>query len=364
MSVNEGSLKTATAEETAREAEYYERVHRSDLEAFWRITHKLVPKETRPTAGPFVWKWEDVYPLVLEGGEVWPLERGGERRVLILRNPALGDRFAATNTIYGGLQIVMPGEVAPCHRHWASAIRFVIQGNGIGYTGVEGEKLVMEDYDLVLTPGMDWHDHRNDGDTPIVWLDVLDVPLLNLLELSRFQPFLDAPQRPIDKPDDYSERVYGDKLTRPVARGAARERRRPYIYKWNTVRPALMALEEADPYEGFALEYINPVTDGPTLTTFTCLVHRLAAGCRTRARRRTASALFHVIEGEGYSIVGGTKIDWRKGDSFAVPHWLWCEHANPSGDDAILFSANDSPVMRSLGVYFEEEHEDGSQESS
>jgi gentisate 1,2-dioxygenase len=340
---------------STKEERFYEKLHQRDLEALWLVIQRLVPRECETTAVPYVWRWADVYPLALEAGEVWPIERGGERRVLILRNPGLGDRNAATNTIYGGIQIVMPGEVAPCHRHWAAAIRFVIVGNGVGYTAVEGEKLVMDDYDLILTPSMDWHDHRNDGETPVIWLDVLDVPLMNLLGISYFEPYEGGMQHPVTKPDWYSERITGDKLVRPLAAGATYRRRRPYIYKWREVRPVLMGLDDADPYDGVAVEYMNPVTGGPTLPTFTCWAQRLRPGEHTRAHRHTASALYHVIEGEGYTVVNGQRLSWQKGDTFAIPHWMWHEHVNASAtQDALLFCATDKPALESLGLYFEE----------
>jgi gentisate 1,2-dioxygenase len=191
---------------------------------------------------------------------------------------------------------------------------------------------------------MDWHDHRNDGETPVIWLDVLDVPLMNLLGVSYFEPYEEGLQHPVTKPDWYSERVTGDKLVRPLA-GAAR-RRRPYIYKWREIRPVLMQIEEADPYEGVAVEYMNPLTGGPTLPTFTCWAQRLRPGERTRAHRHTASALYHVIEGEGYTVVNGRRFSWQKGDTFAIPHWMWHEHANVSStQDAVLFCATDKPAL-------------------
>lgn len=297
-----------------------------------------------------------MYPFLLAAADVWPqIERGGERRVLILKNPGLQGRHASTDTLLAGIQIVRPHESAPCHRHWASAIRFVIKGNGIGYTAVQGEKLVMDDYDLVLNPSMDWHDHHNGGSSPLVWLDVLDVPLLTLLQLSYVE--LHEENFPIVKPADYSERIYGDKITRPAKAGRSYQRRRPYIYKWRDIHATLMSTADSDPFDGVALEYINPVTNGSTLPTFTCCVQRLRPGEHTQAHRHTPSAVYHVIEGKGYSVINGLRIEWGKGDSFALPHWMWHEHVNLSDRaDAILFSASDTAFLESIGLNFEEEY--------
>ena len=71
----------------------------------------------------------------------------------------------------------MPGEVAPAHRHSQSALRFIIEGHG-AYTAVEGERTMMEPGDFVITPSWTWHDHGNDTDQPMVWLDGLDMPIV------------------------------------------------------------------------------------------------------------------------------------------------------------------------------------------
>ena len=82
-------------------------------------------------------------PLVRRGAEVAPLSREAERRVLGFINPGLPDRFGATHTLWAGFQYVLPGEVAPAHRHSPAAIRFVIEGRG-AFTTVDGDKCVME----------------------------------------------------------------------------------------------------------------------------------------------------------------------------------------------------------------------------
>ena len=67
-----------------------------------------------------------------------------------------------TDTVYGGLQLVLPGETAPAHRHVAFALRFIIEGQD-GFTAVEGQKIKMERADVILTPSWHWHDHGNEG---------------------------------------------------------------------------------------------------------------------------------------------------------------------------------------------------------
>jgi gentisate 1,2-dioxygenase len=91
--------------------------------------------------------------------------------VLTLRT----DAPYTTDTIYGGLQLVMPNETAPAHRHTAFACRFIIEGRG-GFTAVQGQRIQMQRGDVILTPTLNWHDHGKDGSGPMIWLDGLDLP--------------------------------------------------------------------------------------------------------------------------------------------------------------------------------------------
>jgi hypothetical protein len=74
--------------------------------------------------------------------------REAERRVLVLENPGLRGASSITRTLYAGLQLILPGEVAPSHRHTQSALRFVLEGKG-AYTAVDGERASMH-------PGDNW----------------------------------------------------------------------------------------------------------------------------------------------------------------------------------------------------------------
>jgi gentisate 1,2-dioxygenase len=86
---------------------------------------------------------------------------------------ALGRRFVgATHSLVASLQMLMPGEIAPAHRHSYSALRFMLSGSG-AYTVVDGESVAMAVGDLVLTPNWKWHDHgHRDGAQPMVWLSI------------------------------------------------------------------------------------------------------------------------------------------------------------------------------------------------
>jgi len=147
--------------------------YRQDLTAknlvpLWPSIRAALPYNipTRRTK-PVLWRYRDIRPQLLEAGRLTPIEKA-ERRVLVLANPGLGlENMQATPSIFIGLQLILPRESAPSHRHSPSAVRFVIEGDG-GYTIVQGEKLPMEKGDLILTPSGLWHEHGHEGTSPVV----------------------------------------------------------------------------------------------------------------------------------------------------------------------------------------------------
>ncbi len=164
----------------------------------WEIYHMLVSFEPKPMGDPFLWRYADLRPLLLEAGVKISAEEA-ERRVLALKNPGL-ERPGIAQTLFAGLQLVMPGEVAPAHRHTQGAVRFVLESSG-GYTAVEGERCEMRRGDFITTPSWTWHDHENTGDGPLIWLDGLDVPMVNFFG-PKFAEENETDQQPIFRAND------------------------------------------------------------------------------------------------------------------------------------------------------------------
>ncbi len=121
-----------------------------------------------------------------------------------------------------------------------------------------------------------------------------------------------------------------------------------------TRRSKRWALLIAIAYDGTLLRYINPATGGYTYPTMSCEIQLFKAKEATQAHRHTSTALYHVFKGQGRTKVGEGFLEWKKGDSFVVPLWQWHAHENLGGDEAILFSMNDRPVMEALQLYREE----------
>jgi gentisate 1,2-dioxygenase len=297
------------------------------------------------------WKWDDIYTNLVRAGEILDLEYS-DRRTLMLVTPGLGQ---TTANVQMSVQLVKPGEAATAHRHTFAATRFIVQGEG-AYTTVDGEPLVLSRGDYVTTPGWSWHDHTNNSDQPIVWLDVHDNPLVGKLN-SRFGEPYAEPMQPITKPAGYTRDLTG--IVRPVNR-ALHASHQPAAYPWAEVRPALerMAEGQPDPYDGFALDYVNPVNGGHLLPTMGARIQMLTPGMRTQPHRHTSYTVYHVFEGEGVTVVGDKRMVWGKGDVFTVPNWQWHTMESTGSSPAILFSAHDQPVLEAFDLYKEEREED------
>jgi gentisate 1,2-dioxygenase len=305
------------------------------------------------TIRPHVWRWREVYEAAQGAGALVSLD-AAERRSVRLLNPGLRGRRFTTHTMQLSVQLVKPGEVARAHRHTPAAYRFVVQGSG-AYTTVEGQQCRMEPGDLILTPQWTWHNHANDGDEPILWLDGLDHPLITLLHLNMFEAYGTEVQ-PIRCTSDDVAPLFG--AARPTG-GPAGGAGGYYHYRWRDTYPALKALaardEAVSAHDGALLEYVNPLTGGPTLPTMAHALQLLRPGETTQAHRHLSTTIYHVVRGRGASRIGEAEVTWERGDSFVVPVWYAHAHANHSADeDAILFSVTDAPVARAFGLYREE----------
>ncbi|HZS01709.1 MAG TPA: cupin domain-containing protein [Chloroflexota bacterium] len=328
-------------------ATHHLRVHQPD-------DPPLMTAEPQSTVQPHLWRWPTLERMIGRVSEVVPLERGGERRTLRLVNPGLP--YGATHTLWASIQCILPGEVATAHRHSVSAFRFIIDGAGASTT-VDGARYPMERGDLLLTPGWAWHDHRHDGTAPMVWLDGLDIPLVRALHAVFFQPY-SADQQVPTRPEAESLAHFGAAGLRPVG---VRDDGQPSalaVYKWPRTLAALEALAATgpyDPHDDVAFEYRDPLTGRPALPTIGLGIQMLRPGVHTLAHRHTSSTVYHVVRGEGATIIDGTAYSWSERDFLVVPPWAWHEHLNHSSSQpAILFQMNDQPTMQALGLFQEQ----------
>ena len=67
-------------------------------------------------ATPHIWHYETIRLSIMESAEMISAAEA-ERRVLVLENPTLKGQSSITEALYAGLQLIMPDEIAPTHRH-------------------------------------------------------------------------------------------------------------------------------------------------------------------------------------------------------------------------------------------------------
>ena len=271
---------------TTIEQDFHERMHGAHIYGLWELASQMTPRpESR--AIPYMWPSSLLEALVRDAGEAVPV--GEERRALQLFNPGLDGRWATTNTMIAAVQLLLPGEVARAHRHTPTAIRFIMEGEG-AYTSVDGERVYMAPGDLILTPSWAWHDHGNETDKPVVWMDGLDIPLVQALSAMFFQ-FYGERQMPLTKPTNASVQLHGHVSLTPTWVKERPQSSPLLLYSWEKTWPSLAALRDAagDEHDGIALEYTHPQTGRALLPTMACWIQMLRPGERLKAHATRAA---------------------------------------------------------------------------
>lgn len=341
--------KTANASE--RDA-FYKRIDAYNMTPLWEVLHGLVPLHPTSKAVPTQWKYDRIRPFIMEGADLISAQEA-ERRVLILENPGLRGASSITRTLYAGLQLVMPGETAPSHRHTQSALRFVVEGSG-AYTTVDGERTRMQPGDFVITPSWAPHDHGNETDEPMIWLDGLDIPLLQFLDVGFAEGFGGESQKLV-RPEGDSLARYGTGLL-PVDYDGRHGVTSPvFNYPYERSREVLETLRrqnEWDPCHGLKLRYTNPINGGWAMPTIGTFLQLLPKGFDTAPYRSTDGTVYVCVEGGGETRVGDETFTWGPRDIFVVPSWTSHQH-RPSAD-SVLFSFSDRPVQAALGLWRED----------
>src|ERR1700732_619308 len=314
--------------------EYYQRIAKHHMSPLWKVMKSVVTKEPVARCAPVIGHFDDIKHLVMESGGLISAEEA-ERRGLILENPGVPGESRATNTLFAGVQMILPGEVAPAHRHVSSAIRFVLDGEG-AYTAVEGEKAYMSPGDFVITANWAPHDHGNTSDRPMLWLDVLDFPQVNFFEASFAEEFESATQ-PTNREDGDSLVLYGSGVLPDGA--PARMNRSPVInYTYARTRPIIERMLRSgaiDKRHGARVRYANPINGGPVLPTMSAQLALLPKGFKGEKYRATDGAVFVCAEGSGTTTVDGKVLEWGPNDVFVVPPWKAYGHT--AGTEAVPF---------------------------
>lgn len=330
-------------------SDYLDSLRALNLVPLWpSLRAVLPPGKPRPRTQPIAWSYPALRPLLMRAGELTPMEKA-ERRVLVLANPGHGlEKMQASAAMYLGMQLLLPGEWAPSHRHTPNAVRMVVEGEG-AWTTVDGEKCPMSRGDLILTPTGLWHEHGHDGTEPVVWLDVLDLPIVYYLETSyaiegRRQAV--APGR--------GDRAYtrGGLVPTPVF-GRSGKAYPMLRYPWAEARAALLALAEDQPaLDAVQLTYVNPETGGDAQNILGFHALMLRPGQTLRLPVRSPAMVFHVIEGGAEVDVDGTRMVLGEADTCCAPGYSAMSLHNRRPDQpTFVFMADESPLHRKLGVF-------------
>jgi gentisate 1,2-dioxygenase len=336
--------------EAQRQA-FYGRADGQHLAPLWTRLKSLVPAAPTPVGVPHRWAYADVRPYVMESAQQISAQEA-ERRVLILENPGLKGSSQISNTLYAGLQLIMPGELAPAHRHTQSALRFIVEGSG-AYTAVDGEKTIMQPGDFVITPSWTFHHHGHEAQGPMVWLDGLDIPLVAFFN-STFREDHAHEAADITKPMGDSLARFGSGLL-PMGHQHRSLNSPVFNYPYQRTREALFALAKAgapDAHMGHLMRYINPIDGGWAMPTMATCIRFLPAGFQSLPYRSTDSAIFVVVEGQGELRVGAQRFALTPHDVVVVPGWM--AHTLHANNDLVLFSYSDRVAQEKLGLFREQ----------
>lgn len=327
--------------------QYYDDLQPLSLAPLWNVLKGLVPAEPVPAAQPWCWKWADVYPQLLRAGSLISAEEA-ERRVLVMNNPGLPGKSQITDTLYAGLQLILPGEVAPAHRHTQSALRFAMHGSG-AYTAVDGEKTYMSRGDFIITPHWTWHDHGHEGSEPVVWMDGLDVPMVNFLRAGFREGYEDA-THPLSRTEGETAARFGTGML-PLDVDRTRGTSPIFNYPYERSREALQVLARAqhpDPYSGICLKYVNPLNGGWAMPTLGTTLRLYPKNFSSRPYRSTDSLVLVCLEGRVDITIQDSTFTVGPNDIVAIPGWKrWAVAAH---EESVLFGFSDRPVHENLGL--------------
>lgn len=332
--------------------QFYDKIDTASVAPLWEVLHNLVTKQPKTPCVPAHWKWSEMQPWLMEAGRLITAEEA-ERRVLVLENPGLRGRAAITHSLYAGLQLILPGEIAAAHRHTQSALRFVLDGRG-AYTSVDGERVFMSPGDFIITPSWTWHDHGNPGTEPVVWLDGLDVPIVELFDAQ----FMERP----DEKSQRTTRTAGESVARfgtnmlPLEYRARSQTSPLFWYPYDRSRGALAELAKGEaphPSFGWKLQYVNPASGKSAMPTIGTFLQLLPKGFTGTEYRSTDATAFAVMEGQGTFRCGDQDFKFGPKDIFIVPSWR--KYRLLADSECVIFSFSDRPVQQALDLWREEQ---------
>lgn len=329
--------------------DYRDDLTKLNLVPLWPSLRAALPAgiPTRNTK-PIHWPYATLRPVLMKAGELTPMEKA-ERRVLVLANPGHGlENMKVSPAMYLGMQLLLPGECAPSHRHTPNAVRMVVEGDG-AYTIVDGEKCPMSRGDLILTPTGLWHEHQHQGDQPVVWLDVLDLPIIYYAETSYG---IEGRSQEVKTGRGDQMYAHGGLLPTPAFERSVKAY--PMLrYPWVQARAALVALAEDQPsLESVQITYVNPETGKDVQNNLGFYALMLRPNQTLSLPVRSSACVFHVIEGNVDAVIEQSTFTLAEADTCCAPGYTGVTLRNRLVDQpSFVFLADESPFHRKLGVF-------------
>jgi gentisate 1,2-dioxygenase len=329
----------------------YRRMDKDNLAPLWEVLHALIPNEPATPCKPALWNYRQLRPYLMEAGNLITAKEA-IRRVLVLENPGMRGESCITQSLYAGLQLILPGEIAPSHRHSQSALRFIVEGSG-AYTAVDGERTTMQPGDFIITPSWTFHDHGNPGSEPVVWMDGLDVRIVQLFG-AQFHEVYPEEVQPVTRSEGAASARYGSGLV-PLGASSPFGRTSPiFNYPYARSREALALLakdQDPDACHGWKMQFVNPLTGGHAMPTIAAFIQLLPRGFRSQPYRSTDGTIYSVVEGGGTVTIGTEKFTFEPRDTFVVPSWMPVSFE--TSGESVLFSFSDRPGQEAMGLWRE-----------
>jgi gentisate 1,2-dioxygenase len=331
--------------------ELYRRMDKQHTAPLWEVLHALIPDQPATRCKPYLWKYKEVRPHITEAGKLITAKEA-IRRVLVLENPGMRGESCITQSLYAGLQLILPGEIAPSHRHTQSALRFIVEGSG-AYTAVDGERTTMLPGDFIITPSWTFHDHGNPGSEPVVWLDGLDIRIVELFA-AQFHELYPEEVQPVTRSEGAATARFGNGLA-PLGAVAPFGKTSPiFNYPYARSRESLDLLardQDPDACHGWKMQFVNPLTGGHAMPTIAAFIQLLPRGLRSQPYRSTDGTIYSVVEGGGRVTIGTDSFEFEPRDTFVVPSWVPLSFQ--TAGETVLFSFSDRPGQEAMGLWRE-----------
>ena len=335
-------------DQTADLADFSQAIRAQDLNPLWERT---VSQKPGTPCAPHIWRWDALEPQLRRAAALIGT-KDADRRVLMLENPAMKGSSFSAQTLFTGVQIILPGEVADAHRHTPNALRFVMKGEG-AYTSVGGERTMMRPGDFIVTPNWAWHDHGNIGQEPVVWMDGLDSAFTKFFGAT-FREDYPHETQPLHRAEGHSHAAFGSALL-PVDFAPEGHASPILVYPYARTLAALRHMREsapAHPSHGVKLRYANPANGRHPFPTLAAFMQLLPKGFEGRAYRTTENTVFNVAEGSGEALIGEERFAFGPHDIFVAPSWS--SIAFRPSEDCVVFSYSDRAAQEAMGFHREE----------